>query len=110
MPIYEYQCGRCGKISEFLIIKCNEVFVPRCKQCNSENMTRVLSKVKMIHPKEGQIKTRNSRGRDQHQRLLGGIPKEVEEIGERAKYCSGGKQEVYSYSEEELGEDLIPSN
>ena len=26
MPIYEYRCDDCGKISEFLVIKSDEVF------------------------------------------------------------------------------------
>jgi len=110
MPIYEYQCGQCGKISEFLLVKCDEVFIPRCKQCNSKKMARILSKVRMIHSKEGRMDTCVSRGRDQHQEVLEVAPKEIEEIGKRSKSDSGAKQEVYSYSEEELGEDLIPSN
>ena len=48
MPIYEYQCNDCGKISEFLLIKTDEAFMPQCKRCKSKKMSRVLSRVRVI--------------------------------------------------------------
>ena len=55
MPIYEYRCNDCGKISEFLLIKTAETFTPRCKRCQSKRMTRVLSKVRVIHSEENRM-------------------------------------------------------
>jgi putative FmdB family regulatory protein len=57
MPIYEYRCDDCGKISEFLFIKSNEVFVPLCKRCKSKKMSRVLSRVKVIRSEESRMES-----------------------------------------------------
>ncbi len=45
MPIYEYQCQDCSRISGFLILNPKEPFAPRCKKCGSASLTRVLSRV-----------------------------------------------------------------
>jgi putative FmdB family regulatory protein len=55
MPIYEYRCKDCGKISEFLLIKTDETFVPECKRCKSRKMTRVLSRVRVIRSEESRM-------------------------------------------------------
>ncbi len=55
MPIYEYRCDECGKISEFLLIKSEGTFTPQCKGCKSKKMSRVLSRVKMIRSEESRI-------------------------------------------------------
>jgi len=57
MPIYEYRCEVCGKISEFLLIKTDEVFTPQCKRCKSKKMTRVLSKVRVIRSEESRMES-----------------------------------------------------
>jgi putative FmdB family regulatory protein len=41
MPIYEYKCGDCGDISEFLVFgKGEELF---CKSCKSKNLAKLIS-------------------------------------------------------------------
>jgi putative FmdB family regulatory protein len=55
MPIYEYRCEDCGKISEFLIIKTRETFVPQCKRCKSKKMARVLSRVRVVRSEESRL-------------------------------------------------------
>ncbi len=45
MPIYEFQCQHCRKISSFLILNRQEPFTPRCRHCDSTQMARVLSRV-----------------------------------------------------------------
>jgi putative FmdB family regulatory protein len=57
MPIYEYRCEECGKISEFLLIKTNETFTPQCKRCKSKKMSRILSKVKVIRSEESRMES-----------------------------------------------------
>jgi putative FmdB family regulatory protein len=57
MPIYEYRCNDCGKISEFLLIKTDETFIPQCKRCKSKKMARVLSKVRVIRSEESRMES-----------------------------------------------------
>jgi putative FmdB family regulatory protein len=45
MPIYEYRCQECRRISSFLILTLNDPFAPVCKQCGSHSLERVLSRV-----------------------------------------------------------------
>jgi putative FmdB family regulatory protein len=57
MPIYEYRCEDCGRISEFLLIKADGIFVPQCKRCRSKKMSRVLSKVRVIRSEESRMES-----------------------------------------------------
>ncbi len=57
MPIYEYRCADCGKISEFLLIKTDETFVPQCKRCRSKKMSRVLSRVRVVRSEESRMES-----------------------------------------------------
>jgi putative FmdB family regulatory protein len=57
MPIYEYRCDECGRISEFLLIKTEEIFIPQCKKCKSKKMSRVLSKVRVIRSEESRMES-----------------------------------------------------
>jgi putative FmdB family regulatory protein len=57
MPIYEYRCEDCGKLSEFLLIKTDEIFVPRCKKCKSKKMSRVLSRVRVVRSEESRMES-----------------------------------------------------
>ena len=41
MPIYEYKCGTCGEISEFIVFNKDEPLL--CKQCGSTDLTKLLS-------------------------------------------------------------------
>ena len=45
MPIYEYRCQECRRVSSFLILNLRDPFVPVCKQCGSHFLERVLSRV-----------------------------------------------------------------
>ena len=44
MPIYEYECGVCGGISEFFEGMTQENPDHKCKFCESENLKKILSK------------------------------------------------------------------
>lgn len=45
MPIYEYQCQDCRKITGLLILNLNEPFTPFCGKCGSQSLKRLLSRV-----------------------------------------------------------------
>ena len=57
MPIYEYRCEDCGKISEFLMIKTDEKVTPQCKRCKSKKMSRVLSRVRVVRSEESRMES-----------------------------------------------------
>jgi putative FmdB family regulatory protein len=44
MPIYEYECAMCGRVSEFLEGMTQEKSVRKCSSCGSEDLTRIMSK------------------------------------------------------------------
>jgi len=41
MPLYDYQCGDCSKLSEILILGSNDL--PQCSFCGSKNMEKLLA-------------------------------------------------------------------
>jgi putative FmdB family regulatory protein len=45
MPIYEYSCQDCRRISSYLILNRQEPWTPVCKACGSHSLERVLSRV-----------------------------------------------------------------
>jgi putative FmdB family regulatory protein len=48
MPIYEYQCRDCGEISEILVRTLKEPQEIHCKNCDSIDLTRLLSRPGLI--------------------------------------------------------------
>ncbi len=57
MPIYEYRCGRCGKVSNFLILNIRNPFEPTCKHCDSQEMTRLISRVARLRSEESRLES-----------------------------------------------------
>lgn len=44
MPIYEYECAKCGVISELFEGMTQEQSIRKCDSCGSEDLTRILSR------------------------------------------------------------------
>ncbi|MEW6104279.1 MAG: zinc ribbon domain-containing protein [bacterium] len=44
MPIYEYKCKDCGKVSEFLVGVTVDAPEIKCSFCESEKLDKVISK------------------------------------------------------------------
>jgi putative FmdB family regulatory protein len=62
MPIYEYRCAGCRKVSEFLVLSASAPFAPVCPRCGGTDLTRVLSRVRVRLSEE----TRMERLADPH--------------------------------------------
>lgn len=41
MPIYEYQCGKCGTVTEFIVFGDDENL--QCKACHSTDLKKLMS-------------------------------------------------------------------
>ncbi len=62
MPIYEYRCESCGRITSALIMKPQDAESLRCAHCGDSRLERVLSRV-VVHKTEGQrLKEFDTRG------------------------------------------------
>jgi putative FmdB family regulatory protein len=48
MPIYEYYCDACARLSSFLLLRVSEEIEPFCKICGSREVRRVLSRVTVL--------------------------------------------------------------
>lgn len=47
MPIYDYRCRECGKVSEVLLRTADDRSI-RCPDCGSSNLERLISASRMI--------------------------------------------------------------
>ncbi|HEX2965379.1 MAG TPA: zinc ribbon domain-containing protein [Syntrophorhabdaceae bacterium] len=41
MPIYEYKCGKCGTVNEFIVFGDTDGL--QCKSCSSTDLTKIMS-------------------------------------------------------------------
>lgn len=57
MPIYEYRCEDCGRVSSFLVRNLRDPLPPRCKRCQSEKMTRLISRVARVRSEESRLES-----------------------------------------------------
>ncbi|NWG75366.1 MAG: zinc ribbon domain-containing protein [Rubrivivax sp.] len=57
MPIYEYLCQNCGKISSFFILSAHAPFHPKCKRCQSEKMTKLISRIARVRSEESRMES-----------------------------------------------------
>ena len=55
MPIYEYRCDACKKVSSFLLLRASEEIEPYCKNCGNKLVTRILSRVSVLKNEEKRI-------------------------------------------------------
>ncbi|MCX8111296.1 MAG: zinc ribbon domain-containing protein [Syntrophorhabdaceae bacterium] len=57
MPIYEYQCKDCKKISSFLLLRTTEEIEPFCKACGGRDVVRIISRVAVIKGEEKRMES-----------------------------------------------------
>ena len=44
MPVYEYECKNCGRVSEFLVWVTQEKVELKCRHCGSKELDKIFSK------------------------------------------------------------------
>ena len=57
MPIYEYRCEDCGRVSSFLVRTIHESPQPRCRRCQGGRMTRLISRVARVRSEESRLES-----------------------------------------------------
>jgi putative FmdB family regulatory protein len=113
MPIYEYRCEECGSASTFLVLK-QEGFHPVCKRCGGKNLTKLISRVAMLHSDEERMERladpsrlgdldkndpdsmarwMKRMGKELGEDMGGDLDQMVEEAMEEERGGGGGKQE-----------------
>lgn len=57
MPIYEYRCADCGKVSSFLTLSVSSSLEPVCSSCGSLRMKRLVSRVAVFRSEESRLES-----------------------------------------------------
>ena len=57
MPIYEYLCQECKKISSYLVLNIHQPFRPKCQRCSGSKLTRIISRVARIRSEESRLES-----------------------------------------------------
>ncbi len=57
MPIYEYRCQDCGRVSSFIVLSLRTPFQPECKRCQSRKMTKLISRVARVRSEESRLES-----------------------------------------------------
>lgn len=57
MPIYEYRCKNCKKVSSFLLLRTTEEIDPQCKHCGSKELIKIISRVSVLKSEEKRLES-----------------------------------------------------
>ncbi len=55
MPIYEYECGRCGWLGSQVVIGSERERLPACPHCGSRKTRRVMSTFAMVESEASRL-------------------------------------------------------
>ena len=55
MPIYEYRCEDCGRLTSILVRSFSETPSPRCNRCQSDNLRKLISRVAVLRSEEDRL-------------------------------------------------------
>lgn len=98
MPIYEYRCQKCGKKNEFITFRVSEPVPTTCQHCQSEQIKKVPSRVRVRLSEE----TRMERLADPSR--LGGL--DESDPKSMARWMKKMTQEMGDELGDELGGDV----
>ena len=57
MPIYEYECAKCGKRSSVLTLRASERVTAKCRHCGASGMRRLMSRFAMPRSEEARMES-----------------------------------------------------
>ena len=55
MPIYEFRCCDCGKKSTFISLSVKSAPVPKCKNCGSASLKKLVSRVAIFRSEDSRL-------------------------------------------------------
>jgi putative FmdB family regulatory protein len=55
MPIYEYECGRCGALGSLNVMGSERLSIPACSRCGSSKTRRVMSTFAMVESEASRL-------------------------------------------------------
>ena len=70
MPIYEYRCDDCGRVTSIFLRSISSKVEARCEHCDSESVSRLISKVNHVRTEQDVIDKFGAPG-------LGGRPEDA---------------------------------
>ncbi|MCL4534862.1 MAG: zinc ribbon domain-containing protein [Bacteroidetes bacterium] len=57
MPVYEYRCSRCGRLTSLLVRSYQPPASPRCARCGSDQVQRTVSRVAVLRSEESRLES-----------------------------------------------------
>jgi putative FmdB family regulatory protein len=57
MPIYEYECGKCGQRTSILTLRASERVSAKCRHCGAQEMRRLMSRFAMPRSDESRMES-----------------------------------------------------
>ncbi len=74
MPIYEYECNRCGAVFDCVVLKSSDEHIPECTSCGGTDVRKLVSRVRyMAGPNEGGL------AENAEQRLMNTVGKNTDD-------------------------------
>ena len=55
MPIYEYRCADCGRISSVLVRSFSATVEPRCPRCQGSNLRKLVSRFATLKSEDARL-------------------------------------------------------
>jgi putative FmdB family regulatory protein len=63
MPIYEYECSKCGEVTDILVSGFKDPKGLKCKNCGSKGLKRIISKVNFPSSQKDRLASYDSRAK-----------------------------------------------
>ena len=57
MPLYEYRCRRCGRLTSLLVRAYQPPASPSCKHCGSNELQRTITRVAVLRSEESRLES-----------------------------------------------------